>query len=148
MYGFSAATDFAFAIGVQLRALGVDGGLGAVPVLLLFEVQHDVGVGHMVEVFLDAPDFLGHIVAQGVGNLDLLAAYIGLHDISTCVDSDKGLSLAGRRYIQRLPVFCDCPARDMDALFGKDVGDRAVADRLERLFRFDQLLDERANGGG
>jgi hypothetical protein len=36
----------------------------------------------------------------------------------------------------------------MNALFGKNVRNRAVADRLARFLRFHQLLDERADRGG
>src|SRR3989344_5413645 len=67
----------ALGVGVQLRALGVDRGLGDVPGLL--HMQHHAGGGHVIEMLLDAADFLGRILAQRLGNIDLVAGNGDVH---------------------------------------------------------------------
>src|SRR3990167_8121851 len=65
-------------VGVQGGPGRVEGGLGLVQVLL--DVQHDFGVDDVVEMFLEASDFLRGIVAQGFGDFHLMTAYRDLHE--------------------------------------------------------------------
>jgi hypothetical protein len=49
---------------------------------VFLDVQNNVGVGDVVEMFLDAPDLFRDIAAQGFGDIHLMAAYRNLHEFS------------------------------------------------------------------
>src|SRR5258705_4849076 len=60
--------------------------------------------------------------------------------------SDR-LAEVGRLDVHRLAVLGDGPAGHLDALLGEDVGDAMVGERFSPVFRGDELLDERTDGG-
>lgn len=62
-----------FCIGVPRCISGANGVLDYVPVFL--DMQIDIGVDDMLEVFLNCPTFSAAVSAQGLGNFYLLTAY-------------------------------------------------------------------------
>src|SRR5690606_96702 len=62
--------------------------------------------------------------------------------------SHQSLTLAGWCDAEGLPVLGHGAARHLDALFFQQAGDLAVAQRLARIFRSHQLLDDGADGRG
>ena len=86
MLSMGGAHVIVLSLGEQVGAIDMQGGLGFAP--RLFNGQHHMGGGGVIEMPQDAGQFRFHLGTQGGGDVQMVARQVDLHSVLRCGRGD------------------------------------------------------------